>query len=61
MKLKALFGLYVAVALVTLILQLPQRYPACAATGGCGVSLAKGVVWSAIWPAYWSKQLNLLK
>jgi hypothetical protein len=56
--LKALFILYVAVALVTLILQLPHRYPACSATGGCGLSLAKGLVWSAIWPEYWRNQLT---
>jgi hypothetical protein len=55
---KALVVLYIAVALVTFILQLPNRYPACSATGGCATSLGKGVVWSAIWPRYWAIQLH---
>jgi hypothetical protein len=54
-------GVYVAIAIITIIFQYPHRYPACSQTGGCPLSFAKGVVWSAIWPAYWAIQWNVLK
>jgi hypothetical protein len=59
--LKLLLGLYVAIALVTMVLQAPHRFPGCSDAAACGLSFAKGVVWSAIWPAYWTIQGNLLK
>jgi hypothetical protein len=50
---KWLFGLYVAIGIVTLVLQIYWRFPVCSGAMGCGLSSAKGVVWSAIWPVYW--------
>ena len=60
-NIKLLIGLYVAIALGTFVLQAPNRYPACSETGGCAMSFAKGVVWSAIWPAYWAAQNGWFK
>jgi len=54
--LKWVLGLYVVAAIVTVILQLEPRYSMCRGAGGCGLSYAKGVVWSAIWPGYWAIQ-----
>jgi len=51
---KLLLGVYVAIALATMVLQAPNRFPGCSDAAGCGLSFAKGVVWSAIWPAYWT-------
>ena len=50
---KWLFSLYVVVAVITFVVQLYWRYPDCSGALGCGLSFAKGVVWSAIWPIYW--------
>jgi hypothetical protein len=57
---KLLLGVYVSIALVTMVLQAPNRFPACSGAAACGLSFAKGVVWSAIWPAYWTIQRSLL-
>jgi hypothetical protein len=59
--LKGLLGLYVAFGLITFGYQIPSRYPICSEANVCGLSMTKGVVWSAIWPAYWVIQLGLLK
>jgi hypothetical protein len=59
--LKWLIGLYVVLALLTLIANIAYRYHLCSGLGGCSVSYVKGVVWSAIWPAYWSIQWNVFK
>ena len=53
-------GLYVAIGIITMIFQIYYRYPVCTGVAGCGLSYAKGVVWSAIWPAYWAIQWNWL-
>jgi hypothetical protein len=53
---KGLLGLYVAVAIITMALQIPDRYPNCSDAMRCGLTFTKGVVWSAIWPAYWAIQ-----
>ena len=50
---KWLLSLYVAGAIITMGFQIYYRYPACSGAGVCGLALAKGVVWSTIWPAYW--------
>jgi hypothetical protein len=50
---KPLLGLYVIIGTITLVIQLYWRYPDCSGAIGCGLSFAKGVVWSAIWPVYW--------
>jgi hypothetical protein len=50
---KSLVGVYAAVGIITLLIQLYWRYPVCSEAMGCGLSFAKGVVWSAIWPFYW--------
>jgi hypothetical protein len=50
---KWLLTLYTVIGIMTLIVQIYWRYPVCSGTAGCGLSLAKGVVWSAIWPIYW--------
>jgi hypothetical protein len=56
-----LLSLYVALGIITLLIQIYVRYPNCSEAMGCGLSFAKGVVWSVIWPAYWAIQWNLLK
>ena len=50
---KWLLSVYVAGAIITMGFQIYYRYPACSVAGECGLALAKGVVWSAIWPTYW--------
>jgi hypothetical protein len=50
---KWLLGLYVVLAIITMGFQIHDRYPNCSDGMGCGLSMVKGVVWSAIWPAYW--------
>jgi hypothetical protein len=58
--LKWLVGLYVVLAIITLIANVYYRSAICSGFDGCSVSYVKGVVWSAIWPAYWSIQWSLL-
>jgi len=58
---KTLLGLYVALAIITMGFQIYYRYPNCSEAIGCGLSFAKGVVWSAIWPAYWAIQFGLFR
>jgi hypothetical protein len=58
---KWVVGLYIALAIITMGFQVYYRYPMCSEAGGCGLSMTKGVVWSAIWPAYWAIQRNLLQ
>jgi hypothetical protein len=48
-----LVGLWIGAGLVTFAFQYPKRISRCSGTDSCPISLAKGVVWSAIWPAYW--------
>jgi hypothetical protein len=50
---KWLVGLYVVIAIITVGFQIYYRSPNCSDAMGCGLSMVKGVVWSAIWPAYW--------
>ena len=54
--LKWLVGLYGAIGIITIIFQIYYRYPVCSGAAGCWLSFGKGVVWSAIWPAYWAIQ-----
>lgn len=42
---------YVAVAVATVIFQIWLRSGQCG--DACGLSYAKGAVWSVIWPVYW--------
>jgi hypothetical protein len=51
--LKWLVGLYVVLAIITLVANFYYRYPICSGFGGCSISYVKGAVWSAIWPVYW--------
>jgi hypothetical protein len=46
-------GMYAGAALVTFGFQTYVRLDACSGYGACAVSLAKGAVWSTIWPASW--------
>jgi hypothetical protein len=48
-----LIGMYAGVGLLTLVFQTYIRLDQCAGYPACTISLAKGVVWSAVWPAYW--------
>jgi hypothetical protein len=50
---KSLLWLYIAIGIITFVIQLYWRVPVCSGAMGCGLSFAKGVVWSAIWPVYW--------
>lgn len=59
--LKWLVGLYLVVAIITFIVQIPYRNERCSGIGECGLSYVKGIVWSGIWPAYWTIQWDLLK
>lgn len=54
-------GFYVVICIITMVFQIYYRYPVCSGVGGCSLSFAKGVVWSAIWPIYWAIQWNLFK
>ena len=58
---KWLLGLYSIIGLISFVFQFPDRYPACVGAMGCGLSFAKGIVWSAIWPIYWAIQWNWLR
>jgi hypothetical protein len=58
---KWLLGLYIAVGIITMVFQIYYRYPVCSEAIKCGLSFAKGIVWSAIWPAYWAIQWDWLK
>jgi hypothetical protein len=54
-------GAYVGAALVTFGFQTYVRSDECSGYGPCAISLAKGVVWSAIWPASWSVYIAGMK
>lgn len=44
---------YAALGLLTFLFQSWVRLDQCQGAASCGLSLAKGLVWSAIWPASW--------
>ena len=44
---------YIGMALFTLVFQIWVRSYECSGFENCGLSFAKAVVWSAIWPASW--------
>jgi len=46
-------AVYTVVGVHALLFQAFIRLPLCAGFGACTISLAKGVVWSLIWPIYW--------
>jgi hypothetical protein len=46
-------GMHAGAAMVTLGFQTYVRLDQCSGFGACTVNLAKGVVWSTIWPASW--------
>ena len=46
-------GMYAGAALVTLGFQTYVRLNQCSGFINCKISLAKGAVWSTIWPASW--------
>src|SRR5262249_43448939 len=46
-------GTYAGVGLLTLVFQTYVRLDGCSGYPACTISIAKGVVWSAVWPAYW--------
>jgi hypothetical protein len=48
-----LLGMYAGAALVTLGFQTYVRLDQCSGSTDCTISLAKGAVWSTIWPASW--------
>ena len=52
--LKALIGLYIGAACLTLIFQTYVRSVQCAGVSNCGFSLARGAAWSVIWPTFWA-------
>jgi hypothetical protein len=45
--------LYAGMAVLTLIFQIWVRSSQCAGLQECGLSFAKAVVWSVIWPISW--------
>jgi hypothetical protein len=47
--LNVLIVFYVLIGLLTLIFQIDARE----CDSNCGISYAKSVIWSAIWPASW--------
>lgn len=56
--LKRIVALYIAVGMVTLVLQVLIRAETCAGIEGCAVSYVKGGIWSAGWPIYWGMELT---
>jgi hypothetical protein len=56
-----LVGIYVGAALVTLGFQTYVRLHQCLGYADCAISLAKGTLWSAIWPASWPVYVAGLK
>jgi hypothetical protein len=58
LAIKSLFGLYFVIGIMTLFMEFYWRYPSCSGAMGCGLSFAKGVVWSAIWPIFWWIQMH---
>jgi len=46
-------GWYIVLGLFTLIFQILIRLDECTGALGCGLSLAKAVVWSVVWPLSW--------
>ena len=53
-----LFRAYAIVAVLTFIFQMFVRIPQCADTGGCAISVGKGLLWSIAWPAGWAVYLK---
>src|ERR1039458_619239 len=51
---KLVFGLYVGIACLTLVFQAYIRMSQCAGTAACTLSIGKGAIWSAAWPASWA-------
>ena len=47
------FRPYLGMAVITLLFQIWVRSYQCTGMDGCGLSFAKAIVWSAIWPASW--------
>jgi hypothetical protein len=50
---KYLLSAYVIPAILTLAFQIWVRSLVCVSLAGCGLSFAKAVVWSIIWPLSW--------
>jgi hypothetical protein len=50
---KPLLWRYAIAAALTLAFQIWVRSNLCVGITACGISFAKGVVWSMIWPLYW--------
>ena len=48
---RRLIGVYIGIAIVTLIFQIRVRLLVCGSD--CGLSLAKGVIWALMWPVSW--------
>jgi hypothetical protein len=44
---------YGVIGVLTFLFQVWIRLAQCEGAANCALSLAKGVVWSTIWPAYW--------
>ena len=49
--------LYLGATLMTLTSQIYARLLDCDGLGGCGLSFAKAIVWSIIWPISWLRWL----
>lgn len=44
---------YLAMMILTLLMQIHFRAPVCAGFLACSASYLKGAVWSVLWPLYW--------
>ena len=53
-----IWSCYVITAVLTFGFQVVIRLEACSGTVQCGISLAKAVPWSVLWPFYWVYYLN---
>ena len=58
-SLQKVLGVYAVVGLMTFLFQTFIRLEHCAGLGPCAMSVMKGVVWSAMWPAWWLGHLLL--
>jgi hypothetical protein len=52
-KTRSRIAAYAAAGAITLLFQVWIRLQQCEGAAKCGLSLAKAVIWSFVWPAYW--------
>lgn len=51
MRKKSLFGIYIAIVILTLVIESKIRRSECQGTIACALRLGQGAIWSVAWPA----------